>query len=110
MVTAEAAIAAATLVTIMVLLAAVFAVLAAQLRVNDAARVAARSAAMGEIDPAGVARRSAPDAAIAVDRDGSVVVATATQRVSLPLPGLAALEVRGRAEVIDESSVFGWLG
>jgi len=110
MVTAEAAIAATTLVTLLVLLTAVFAVLAAQLRVNDAARVAARAAAIGQGDPAEVAQRSAPDAAISVDRDGSVVVATATQVVALPLPGLAAVEVRGRAEVIDESWVIGGFG
>lgn len=105
MVSAEAALAALSLTLLLMLLMPVFAVLAAQLRVSDAARVAARSAAAGADDAESLALRSAPLASVTITRDGSTVIARATQRVSLnPLP---SIDVSSEATVLDEAALVG---
>ena len=68
MVTVEAAFATLSLGVVVALLMSVFVLLAAQLRVNDAARVAARSAAFGGDDAESLASRAAPGSSIAIDR------------------------------------------
>jgi len=112
MVTVEAAFATLSLGVVVALLMSVFVLLAAQLRVNDAARVAARSAALGGDDAESLASRAAPGSSIAIDRNGAVLVVEVTQTVAFPVPGLAPVVVTGRAHVLDELSALdlggGW--
>ena len=105
MVTAEAAFASVSLSLVVLLLIPVFVVLAAQLRVDDAARVAARSAARGDDDQASsLARASAPESTISISRGGGRVQVNVHQRVGLPIPGLGSVEVSARSVVVDETA------
>ncbi|RVW00285.1 TadE family type IV pilus minor pilin [Rhodococcus xishaensis] len=97
--TVEAAIALASIVTVVVLCVGAIAAAAAQVRCIDAAREAARLAARGgRADAIVVAERVAPrDAGIVVRDDGAFVVATVRATVPLlPLVKLSAEAVAAR--------------
>ncbi|MEI6373077.1 MAG: TadE family type IV pilus minor pilin [Actinomycetes bacterium] len=104
MVTLEAAFAVLSLTAVVVLLSSLFVVLAAQLRVNDAARVAARAEAVGNQDSVGLALASAPQAQVDIERAGGTVVVSVRQEVTFPFVGLSPIEVHSTARVIDETS------
>jgi len=108
MVTLEAALAALSLTAVTAALVGAFVVLGAQLRVNDAVRVAARAEAAGAADAVALGQRSAPGATVTVVRDGAVVLASAVHEVRLPLAVLPPIRVVARAEVVDEAAVLGW--
>lgn len=97
-VTVEAAIALASIVTVVVLCVGAIVAASAQVRCIDAAREAARLAARGDRDAVAVAARVAPpDADIEVREDGEFVVATVRARVALlPLVELSADAVAAR--------------
>lgn len=104
-VTVEAAVAIASIVTVVVLCVGAIAAISAQVRCVDAAREAARLAARGDRARAvAVAGRVAPsDADITLGDDGAFVVATVRARVSLlPLVELSAEAVAAREpETVD---------
>lgn len=108
-VTAETAVALPSLVVVLVLAVWVLLCVAAQLRCLDAAHVAARAAARGEVDAEvqAVATRVAPTgAAVRVDRaDGQVQVRVSAQvqPFAAVLSVLPALEVSARAVAADEA-------
>jgi Flp pilus assembly protein TadG len=111
MVTAETAVVLPVLVVVFALLVGGTRVVGAQLACEDAARVAARSAARGE-PPGEVARLAgsvAPRGArVSVDRSDGLVQVEVTARVALPGPvlsGLPAFDVAGRAVAADEATV-----
>jgi secretion/DNA translocation related TadE-like protein len=98
--TAELAVAMPAVVIVIGAVLAVGAVVGAQVRCIDAARVAARAAARGE--PAGrtlaAARQAGPPGVLVeLGRSGQDVVVTTRVRVELPLPGHPSLLVSGRA-------------
>ena len=93
----EAAFALAGLVAVLIVCVAVLTAVSMHIRCVDAAREAARLAARGD-DGAAVARHVAPDgAAVGVQRDGGLVVATVSAR-SVLLPGIT-VEARAVAAV-----------
>ncbi|PTR21587.1 hypothetical protein C8K36_1149 [Rhodococcus sp. OK519] len=98
-VTVEAAIAIASIVTVVVLCIGAIAAVSTQVRCIDAAREAARLAARDDrANAVVVARRVAPgNADIAVRDDGEFVVATVRARAALfPLVELSAEAVAAR--------------
>lgn len=98
-VTVEAAIAIASIVTVVVLCVGAIAAVSTQVRAVDAAREAARLAARGDRANAVVAAdRVAPSGAeIAIRDDGAFVVATVRTRPALfPLVELAAEAVAAK--------------
>ncbi|WP_137725471.1 TadE family type IV pilus minor pilin [Prescottella subtropica] len=97
-VTVEAAIALASIVTVVVLCVGAIVAASAQIRCIDAAREAARLAARGDRDAVAVATRvGPPDADITLRDDGGFVVATVRARVPLlPLVELSADAVAAR--------------
>ena len=106
MVTVEAAFACVSLSMVVMLLIPVFVVLAAQLRVDDAARVAARSAARGNDDEAtSLANQSAPRATVDIERGDGRVHVSVRESVSLPIPGLGAIDIHANSLVRDEVSL-----
>ena len=91
---------------VVMLLIPVFVVLAAQLRVDDAARVAARSAARGNDDEAtSLANQSAPRATVDIERGDGRVHVSVRESVSLPIPGLGAIDIHANSLVRDEVSL-----
>lgn len=106
MVTLEAALATLSLSMVTAGLVCAFVVLGAQLRVNDAVRVAARAEAAGVPGAVALGLRSAPEATVNLSREGATIVASAAQTVRLPLAGLPAITVTARAEVVDEAAVL----
>ncbi|RVW01003.1 TadE family type IV pilus minor pilin [Rhodococcus spongiicola] len=97
--TVEAAIAIASIVTVVALCVGAIAAAAAQVRCIDAAREAARLAARGDrADAIVVAERVAPrDSDIEVRQDGAFVVVTVRATVPLlPLVRLSAETVAAR--------------
>jgi hypothetical protein len=107
MVTLEAALASVSLITVVAMLVGVFVVVAAQLRVNDAARVAARTAASASdsTDQAvELAQRSAPGSSIDISRSGATVEVLVSQAVRIPIAGLPSFTVSSHAVVLDEVS------
>ncbi|MDH6284410.1 TadE family type IV pilus minor pilin [Prescottella agglutinans] len=97
-VTVEAAIAIASIVTVVVLCVGAIAAVSAQVRCIDAAREAARLAARGDRDAVAASVRVAPGGAdITVREDGAFVVATVRAGVPLlPLVELSAEAVAAR--------------
>jgi len=103
-VTVEAAIALASIVTVVVLCVGAIAAVSSQVRCIDAAREAARLAARGERDAVVVAGRVAPGGAdITLREDGAFVVATVRVGVPLlPRVELSAQAVAAREPEADE--------
>lgn len=84
----EAALAIATLVSVLVLRVAGVTAVSMQVRCLDAAREAARLAARGDGTGLGAAARLAPaGSAVELRRDGGYVIARVSDRVPM-LPGL----------------------
>ncbi|MGK2349518.1 TadE family type IV pilus minor pilin [Actinomyces sp. W5033] len=75
-----------------------------QLRVADAARVAARAAAIGESELAGPASRAASGVELSVSREGGLTCVSASRAVPGPL-GAAGLRARSRACAWTEPGV-----
>ena len=69
MVTAEIAVALPAVVLVLLLVLSAVSAGVAQLRVTDAARVAARQAAIGSDDVEGAAVRAGSEVSVGVDRD-----------------------------------------
>ena len=86
MVTAELALTIPAVVLVLTLVVSVAVAGITQLRVADAARAAARQAAIGETDISGAASRLAGEVAVSVER-GELTCVT----VSRPVPGPARL-------------------
>lgn len=110
MATAETAVVLPTLVALVLLACGLVATCQSALRCEDAARLAARSAARGD-DPAaaaGLARADAPGgAAVSIRRTGGDVRVTVTDAVRLPGPLGALLPtwtVHGSAVALDETA------
>lgn len=102
--TIEAALGIASLVVLVALAAAGAGAAMTQIRVVDAAREAARVAAMsGESDGVAAGRGAAPGAEVSVAVDGS----HATAVVEAPARGLPGVELRGRAVARTEPGVGG---
>ncbi|WP_430335493.1 TadE family type IV pilus minor pilin [Rhodococcus sp. ACT016] len=97
-VTVEAAIAIASIVTVVVLCVGAIAAVSTQVRCIDAAREAARLAARGDRDAVVVAGRVAPGGAdVTLRADGAFVVATVRAGVPLlPMVELSAEAVAAR--------------
>lgn len=87
MVTAELAVVMPAVVLVLLLVLAGVSAGVTQLRVADAARVAARQAAIGSDDVAGAAQRVAPGVSVGVER-GEFTCVTVARRVPGPLGGL----------------------
>ncbi|KAA0919836.1 TadE family type IV pilus minor pilin [Dietzia sp. ANT_WB102] len=103
-VTVEAALGIASLVVVISVAAAGAAAALAQIRVVDAAREAARVAAMsGPADGVSAGRAVASDAEVSVDVGGPYVTAV----VVAPARGLPGVELRGRAVARSEPGVVG---
>lgn len=99
-VTAELALVLPAVVTVLLVCCAVAAAVLGQVRCADAARAAARAAAIGE--PAAVvvtvARELAgPDAEVVVDADGGWVEVVVSRPLATGLPGAGALRARAGA-------------
>jgi len=108
MVTAELAVALPALMVVVAGALALLVGVAGQLRVTDAAGVAARAAARG--DPAAAivaaAQSVAPSAVVTTSRAGGWVTVVVRLHVGLPGPaGLAGVEVAARAGALDETSL-----
>lgn len=103
-VTVEAALGIASLVLVFGVAAAGAGAALTQIRVVDAAREAARVAAMaGPGDGVAAGRAVAPGAEVSVDGGGSFVTAV----VVAPARGLPGVELRGRAVARTEPGVVG---
>lgn len=103
-VTVEAALGIASLVVVIALAAAGAAAALTQIRVVDAAREAARVAAMsGPGDGVSAGRAVAAGAEVSVEVGGSFVTAV----VVAPARGLPGVELRGRAVARTEPGVVG---
>lgn len=108
-VTAETAVALPSLVVVLLLCVWVLLCVAAQLRCLDAAHLAARAAARGEVDAEvrAVAARAAPDGAdVQVARGGGQVevrVSAAVQPFAAVLSLLPAVDVSARSVAADEA-------
>lgn len=97
MATAEFAVVTMALVVILGFLLAVASVAVADIRVHEAARAGARTAARGEPNRqvVAVAHRNAPGADVVVKRSGASVSVTVTTRPKIvPTLRLPAVEVR----------------
>ena len=96
-----------SLMVVTLLLLQVFVVVAAQLRVGDAARTAVRALARGDAEATVQTRvaRVAPGAVMATSRDGHDVVVSVALRVRLPLipgPGVTCrASARAASELVD---------
>ena len=101
MVTAELAACLPVLVLLLAVALSVVSVGAARLRVQDAAREAARAAARSD-DGARVASEVAPGVHIQLSGSGSTVRAVATLRTRLMVPFLPAVEVTEQAVAARE--------
>lgn len=95
MVTAEIAVTMPAVVLVLVLVLSAVAAGTTQLRVTDAARVAARAVAAGEGDPAGAAVRAAGAVSLSVEH-GELTCVTASRGVPGPL-GRLGVVARSRA-------------
>lgn len=95
MATAELAVAMPAVVLVLLLVLAAVSAGVTQLRVTDAARVAARQAAMGSGDVVTAAQRVAPGVGVSVDR-GELTCVTVSRPVAGPLGGMG-LTARSRA-------------
>lgn len=110
MATAEMAVVLPTLVALVLLACGLVATCQSALRCEDAARLAARSAARGDAASvaAALARADAPEhAAVSITRAGGDVHVAVTGSVRLPGPlgGLLPVwSVRGSAVALDEST------
>lgn len=93
MVTAETAVAMPALVLVLLLVLSGVSAGVTQLRVTDAARVAARAAAIGE-DPMAVGERLGGGVTLALER-GDLTCVSASRRVVGPL-GAAGVTARSR--------------
>ncbi|WP_404851184.1 TadE family type IV pilus minor pilin [Dietzia kunjamensis] len=103
-VTVEAALGIASLVLVFGVAAAGAGAALTQIRVVDAAREAARVAAMaGPGDGVAAGRAVAPGSEVSVDGGGSFVTAV----VVAPARGLPGVELRGRAVARTEPGVVG---
>ena len=102
MATAELAVAMPALVLVLLMVLAGVSAGVTQLRVTDAARVAARAAAIGQTDLAGAASRAGGAVDLAVER-GELTCVTAARPVPGPLGGLG-LTARARACTYTEPS------
>ena len=102
MATAELAVAMPALVLVLLMVLAGVSAGVTQLRVTDAARVAARAAAIGQTDLAGAASRAGSAVDLAVEQ-GELTCVTASRRVPGPLGGLG-LTARSRACAYTEPS------
>jgi len=113
MATAEMAVALPTLVALVLLACGLVATCQSALRCEDAARLAARSAARGDApaDATALARRDAPArAAVSITRSGDEVRVSVTDSVRLPGPLGSILPrwpVHGSAVVLREGAVDG---
>lgn len=94
-VTAELAVAMPAVVLVLLLVLATVNAGVTQLRVTDAARVAARQAAIGSSDVAGAAQRAGGPVTVSIE-SGELTCVTASRRVPGPLGGLG-LTARSRA-------------
>lgn len=101
MATAEIAVAMPAVVLVLLLVLSGVSAGVTQLRVTDAARVAARAAAIGE-DPVAVGRRAAGDVTLSVER-GDLTCVVATRVVAGPL-GAAGVSARSRVCAYTEPS------
>ena len=102
MATAELAVVMPAVVLVLLLVLAGVSAGVTQLRVTDAARVAARQAAIGSDDVAGSAQRVAPGVSVSVE-GGELTCVTVARRVPGPLGGLG-LTARSRACAYTEPS------
>ena len=102
MATAELAVAMPALVLVLLMVLAGVSAGVTQLRVTDAARTAARAAAIGQTDLAGAANRAGGAVDLAVEQ-GELTCVTASRRVPGPLGGLG-LTARSRACAYTEPS------
>lgn len=102
MATAELAVVMPAVVLVLLLVLAGVSAGVTQLRVTDAARVAARQAAIGSDDVVGAAQRVAPGVSVSVE-GGELTCVTAARRVPGPLGGLG-LTARSRACAYTEPS------
>lgn len=106
-VTVEAALGIASLVVVLAITAAGAAAAMTQIRVIDAAREAARVAAMSGVpDGVGAGRSAAPGARVFVNGSGSQITAV----VVAPARGLPGVELRGRAVARVEPGLAGATG
>lgn len=100
--TVEAALGIASLIVVLAIAAAGVAATASQLRVVDAAREAARVAAMSDAGQGQAAgQAAAPGAQVTVEASGSTVTAV----VRAPALGLPGVELRARAVAHTEPGV-----
>ncbi|WP_247595158.1 TadE family type IV pilus minor pilin [Actinomyces procaprae] len=95
MVTAELAVTMPAVVLVLLLVLAAISAGVTQLRVTDAARVAARQAAIGSSDVVGAAQRAGGPVTVSVET-GELTCVTTSRRVPGPLGGLG-LTARSRA-------------
>lgn len=102
MATAELAVAMPAVVLVLLLVLSGVSAGVTQLRVTDAARVAARAAAIGESDLTGAANRAGGGVGLTVEQ-GEFTCVTASRRVPGPLGGLG-LNARSRACAYTEPS------
>lgn len=103
MVTAELAACLPVLVLLLAVALSAVSVASTRVRVQDAAREAARSAARGDSAVARqLAQDSQPGVAVQLHRSGDTVTATATVREHLLLPFLPAVTVREHAVAAAE--------
>ena len=102
MVTAETALSLPAVVLVLLMVLAAVSAGVTQLRVADAARTAARQAAIGQEDYAGAAQRVAGGVSLGVEQ-GELTCVTAARPVPGPLGGLG-LTARARACTYTEPS------
>ncbi|WP_167202702.1 TadE family type IV pilus minor pilin [Actinomyces respiraculi] len=96
MVTAETAVTMPAVAIVLILVLSGVSVGVTQLRVADAARVAARAAAIGETDLTGPALRAAGEVELSVSTEGGLTCVSASRAVPGPL-GAAGVYARSRA-------------
>ncbi|WP_233188249.1 TadE family type IV pilus minor pilin [Actinomyces qiguomingii] len=102
MVTAELAVTMPAVVLVLLLVLATISAGVTQLRVTDAARVAARQAAIGSNDVVGAAQRAGGPVVVSVE-SGELTCVAVSRRVPGPLGGLG-LTARSRACAYTEPS------
>lgn len=102
MVTAETALSLPAVVLVLLMVLAAVSAGVTQLRVADAARTAARQAAIGQGDYAGAAQRVAGGVSLDLEQ-GELICVTAARPVPGPLGGLG-LMARARACTYTEPS------
>ena len=104
MVTAELAVVMFAVVIVLAMILAAVGVALSEVRVHEAARAAARSAARGDKPPQirSAARRSAPGASVAISRNGTRVAVDVGVRVSPPFPMLRSIGMTVRAHSVAD--------